>query len=272
MKGWCSSTGEAETEKLRTWAGDLAGKTQGVVAVVNRIDVPTPSAWDFSSGQSALAGLWHDTVRFIPIFLLGLLILALSALAGWFTARRARKSLGRRVPSKLLRGVLAWGLGTLVFLVGTYVVLRVAGLAQLALTLVGGTGLLGLALGIAFRDITENFLASIFLSVQRPFETGDLVEVDGDHRLRAAAQRAHHHADDARRQPRAGPQLHRLQEHPLATTRRTRTGASRSSSASATTTRSTRRRRWRARCWRTIPPCSTTPSPGCWRTTSARRR
>lgn len=172
-------TGEAETEKLRAWAGDLAGKTQGVVAVVNRIDVPTPSAWDFSSGQSALATLWHDTVRFIPLFLLGLVILALSALAGWFTARRARRSFGQRIPSKLLRGVLAWALGTFVFLVGTYVVLRVAGLTQLALTLVGGTGLLGLALGIAFRDITENFLASIFLSVQRPFETGDLVEVEG---------------------------------------------------------------------------------------------
>ncbi|MEO8605059.1 MAG: mechanosensitive ion channel domain-containing protein, partial [bacterium] len=45
--------------------------------------------------------------------------------------------------------------------------------------MVGGTGLIGLAVGIAFRDITENFLASIFLSMQRPFETGDLVEVTG---------------------------------------------------------------------------------------------
>jgi small-conductance mechanosensitive channel len=55
----------------------------------------------------------------------------------------------------------------------------VAGLTQLALTVVGGTGLVGLALGIAFRDITENFLASIFLSVQKPFETDDLVEISG---------------------------------------------------------------------------------------------
>jgi small-conductance mechanosensitive channel len=55
----------------------------------------------------------------------------------------------------------------------------VSGLTQLALTVVGGTGLIGLALGIAFRDISENFLASIFLSMQRPFDTGDLVEVSG---------------------------------------------------------------------------------------------
>lgn len=46
--------------------------------------------------------------------------------------------------------------------------------------MVGGTGLIGLIVGIAFREITENFLASIFLSMQRPFETGDLVEVSGE--------------------------------------------------------------------------------------------
>jgi len=62
-------------------------------------------------------------------------------------------------------------------LVGLYLVLRIAGLTQLALTVVGGTGLIGLVLGIAFRDITENFLASLFLSFQQPFRDGDLVEV-----------------------------------------------------------------------------------------------
>src|SRR5690606_22705702 len=60
------------------------------------------------------------------------------------------------------------------------IILRVFGLTQLAMTVVGGTGLIGLALGIAFRDITENFLASIFLSMHRPFETGDLVEITGE--------------------------------------------------------------------------------------------
>jgi small-conductance mechanosensitive channel len=65
----------------------------------------------------------------------------------------------------------------LVMLVGLYLVLRIAGLTQLALTVVGGTGLIGLVLGIAFRDITENFLASLFLSLQQPFREGDLIEV-----------------------------------------------------------------------------------------------
>lgn len=78
-----------------------------------------------------------------------------------------------------MRSVVAGGVGILVFLFGTYIVLRASGLTRLAMTVVGGTGLVGLAVGIAFRDITENFLASIFLSMQRPFAMGDLVEVCG---------------------------------------------------------------------------------------------
>ena len=49
-----------------------------------------------------------------------------------------------------------------IFIVGFYIALRVSGLTRLAVTLLGGTGLVGLALGFAFRDIAENYLASIF--------------------------------------------------------------------------------------------------------------
>jgi small-conductance mechanosensitive channel len=121
--------------------------------------------------------LWRDFIRSLPFFFFGLLILTLSAGAGVVATRGTRTLLRPRVRANLLRNVMARGMGVLVFLCGVYIILRVAGLTQLALTVVGGTGLIGLAVGIAFRDITENFLASIFLSVQRPFETGDLVEI-----------------------------------------------------------------------------------------------
>ena len=121
--------------------------------------------------------LWRDLIRSLPFFVFGLFVLALSVGAGMLATRGALAFLGRRIRAKLLRNVLARGAGVLMFLFGFYVVLRVSGLTQLALTVVGGTGLIGLVVGIAFRDITENFLSSIFLSMQQPFETGDLVEV-----------------------------------------------------------------------------------------------
>src|SRR5690606_37970753 len=62
---------------------------------------------------------------------------------------------------------------------GLYLVLKVSGLTRLAVTVLGGTGLMGLVLGFAFRDIAENFLASILISMQNPFASGDLIEVAG---------------------------------------------------------------------------------------------
>lgn len=169
--------GEAETEDVRTWAGNLARNTRDVAAVVNEIEAPEPSPWDFSATSSGVSRLWRDFLGSLPFVIFGLLILALSAVAGLLVMRFARRALERRIGARLLRGLLARAAGLAVFLLGLYIVLRVAGLTQLALTVVGGTGLVGLALGIAFRDITENYLASIFLSVQRPFKIGDLIDV-----------------------------------------------------------------------------------------------
>lgn len=171
--------GRAESAELKKWAGDLARNTQGVAAVANQMVVKESSAWDFSSARAGLSELWRDVLRALPLLMLGVVILVLTALVAWATMRGVRGLLARRISSRLLRGLFARGAAVLVLLIGLYIVLRISGLTQLALTIVGGTGLIGLAVGIAFRDITENYLASIFLSTQRPFQTGDLVEIAG---------------------------------------------------------------------------------------------
>ena len=172
--------GQVESEELKKWAGDLARNTQDVVAVVNRMEILEPPVWDFSVASRGLVTLWREFILSLPFIVFGLLILALSMGAGMLATRGARAFLRRRVRTKLLQNVIARGVGGLVFLCGAYLILRVFGLTQLALTVVGGTGLIGLIVGIAFREITENFLASIFLSMQRPFETSDLVQVCGE--------------------------------------------------------------------------------------------
>lgn len=172
-------SGQASSTDRKAWAGDLSRNTQDVVAVVNRMEVLPPSLLDLSPAWRGLGTLWRDFVRTLPLILVGLLILALSVGVGVITTRVARVFLRERLRARLLRNAAATGAGALVVLLGAYVILRVFGLTQLAFTVMGGTGLIGLAVGIAFRDITENFLASIFLSLQHPFETADLVEVAG---------------------------------------------------------------------------------------------
>jgi len=169
--------GTAENAESRQWAGDLAKNTEGVIAVVNQIEVAPTTVWDFEPTFKVLNDLVRGFVRLLPLIVVALGVIAVSWIFARLTVHLLRRRFLSRSGSQLLHEVAARVGGILVMLVGLYLVLRIAGLTQLALTLVGGTGLIGLILGIAFRDITENFLASLFLSLQQPFREGDLVEV-----------------------------------------------------------------------------------------------
>jgi len=171
--------GQTTTDERRVWAGELARGTQGVVAVVNLIDVMPGNAWDFSPAWAGMAQLWRQSVRQLPWIVFSLGIIVLAFIVARLTRILLQFALRNRFGSQLLRNITAWLGGVVVFLGGLYVVLYVSGLTGIALTVLGGTGLIGLVLGIGFRDITENFLASIFLSVQTPFRTNDVVEVNG---------------------------------------------------------------------------------------------
>lgn len=171
--------GRTSREQYVEWAGALAHNTQGVVAVVNRIALTERSIWSLAPALEELHGLVAKTVQALPFVGFGLLVLGLSWMVAKLAHHVTRRLVHRRLSNALLRDVTARAIGVLVFLVGLYIVLRVSGPTRLALTVVGGTGIAGLVLGIAFRDIMENFLASILISMQHPFRAGDLVEVAG---------------------------------------------------------------------------------------------
>ncbi|MEO8269771.1 MAG: mechanosensitive ion channel domain-containing protein [Aureliella sp.] len=172
-------TGTAIEPDYKTWAGDLARNTQDVAAVVNRMTVAEKSIWDFSSAFGELRKFQASTVQAIPLIIFGMLVLLLT----WFFAKLASgiatRLLVGSVPNKLLRWVISRAIMLPILIFGIYLVLRISGLTQLALTVLGGTGLIGLVIGIAFQDIAENFLASILISIQKPFRVGDLIQVTG---------------------------------------------------------------------------------------------
>ena len=170
-------SGQAKNGDYRKWAGDLARNTQDVVAVVNQMELTEPSLWDLKPAFEELQNLWRGFIRSLPLVIFSLLILLLTIILTRCSARLIRRSLRKRVSNTLLLNVVGYTAGVITLLTGLFVVLQIAGLTNVATTVLGGTGLLGLILGIAFRDITENFLASIFLSVQNPFRSGDLVEI-----------------------------------------------------------------------------------------------
>lgn len=171
--------GATSEERHREWGANLARRTEGVVAVVNRIELTPRSLTDLKPALEGLERLWMGVIRSTPLVLVGGLLLLAAYLLGRAATWAIRGGFRRRGHADLVRDIVARALGLMVFTLGLYVALRIAGLTRLAATILGGTGVLGLVLGIAFRDIAENTLASILLTRQQPFRKGDLVLIDG---------------------------------------------------------------------------------------------
>jgi small conductance mechanosensitive channel len=171
--------GRTPKEEYREWAGNLARNTQDVVAVVNRLEIIPRSAWDFSPAFTELQTLWRRAIQAIPLFIFGAVVLFLAWWVAQYAAQLSEHVLANRLGSPLLTAIVSRTIAVPVFLLGLYLVLQLAGLTQLALTLLGGTGLVGIIIGFAFRDIAENFLASLLLSIRQPFRSKDLIEVAG---------------------------------------------------------------------------------------------
>lgn len=161
----------------KDWAENIAYRTQDVIAVVNKIQVVNPNPWSLAPLVDQTQTLFQRALRHIPQWIVSLFILLLSIFLAKRLVATARRLLMRRVDSLMLRSLIARLVAIPVLVIGIYLVFSVSGLGSLATTLIGGTGLVGLIIGIAFRDITENFLASILLSIQRPFVLGDMIKV-----------------------------------------------------------------------------------------------
>lgn len=124
-----------------------------------------------------LAAWWNGFLSILPNLAAAILVLLLfytfSRIARWMTMQAAKRS---DLPDSLQR--LFAGLASItVFVVGVMVSLSVLGLHKTVTTALAGAGVIGLALGFAFRDVAANFVSGVFLIFRRPFTEDDLIEV-----------------------------------------------------------------------------------------------
>lgn len=131
-----------------------------------------------SSAQSLLSQLWESFVYRLPGLALGIVIMVAFILLAPHIANVFVKPLTKTTTSPLLRSVIQRSVSLILMLLGIYLFLFLAGLTGFAIAVVSGTGVVGLILGFAFRDIAENFISSLLLTIQRPFRIGDIVQIN----------------------------------------------------------------------------------------------
>ena len=171
-------SGAVVNDEQRQRAERLAKGVQGVSEVDNQLQLSTDLGTRL---RAAAADTRTQVTRWIaglPILLVALLIVALAAWLGRFVARHlswlrldARNPYLNQLIARIVQFVIVGA--------GIVMALDLLGATKLVGALLGSAGVVGLALGFAFRDIAENYIAGIMLSLRRPFAPGDTVNVDG---------------------------------------------------------------------------------------------
>ena len=132
---------------------------------------------EFTPLQTAWQQLMHmvkSTIELIPNVLIAIVVFIIF----WFIAkfsRRLIKNFTRRKKSRNLGLVLARLSQGLIILVGAFIALAIVVPSFKPGDLVQLLGVSGVAVGFAFRDILQNFLAGILILITEPFVIDDQI-------------------------------------------------------------------------------------------------
>ena len=115
----------------------------------------------------------------LPNMITGILVILLFIILGklfnTFIGKRIQKRWKDTIISNFVSEATKWSF----YIFGIIIALNIVGFGGIASSLIAGAGISAIIFGFAFKDIGENFLAGIILALKRPFEIGDIIEVQG---------------------------------------------------------------------------------------------
>jgi small conductance mechanosensitive channel len=160
-------------------AKGIVNELSGVVAVESGVEITLDVE---SNVAPLLANLKSDVrrlVRSMPVFGIAFLVFLLISIAGNFLGRLS--GLWARIARNLFIGeLIGQAIKVVSIAIGLVVALNIVGAKSVIGTVLGGAGVIGLAIGFAVRDSLENYISSIMLSLRQPFRSKDRVKI-GDH-------------------------------------------------------------------------------------------
>ncbi len=176
--------GSVDSGRSRELAGELAAQISEVAAVSNRIEESRSVSRRLSVALERLESRTWILLESLPLLILALLVVVLAWIAARLLARWGAL-LDWLSDNPFVRDLLRQLLRFAVFSIGVLLALEILDATALVGAVLGAAGVVGLAVGFAFRDLVENYIASVLLSLRQPFAPNDLVQI-GDHEGRVA--------------------------------------------------------------------------------------
>lgn len=114
---------------------------------------------------------------YLPLLPIAFGVLLLALAIAWLVGRLGNL-FRRMITNPFLSGIAMRGVQLSVLLAGVLVALEILDAVALIGGVLGAAGVFGLAIGFAFKDLVENYIASILLSLRQPFRPQDHVVID----------------------------------------------------------------------------------------------
>lgn len=121
---------------------------------------------------------WLESLTaMLPNFVVAVLVLVLFYFLAKVVKLVATKILKRFYDKPAIRNLFSTIAYIAVLTIGLMVALNVLHLKQTVSSLLAGAGIIGLALGFAFQDISANFISGILIAIRKPIQVGDIIKV-----------------------------------------------------------------------------------------------
>jgi small-conductance mechanosensitive channel len=135
---------------------------------------PGPSRFDLIIARLELFA--DSAVQLLPALAIAVLVVALT----WFIARLVTRGdfLFRFVGNPFARDLARAAVRLAIVVAGLIIALELLDATALIGAVLGAAGVLGIAVGFAFRDLVENYIAGILLSLRQPFAPDDAVVIN----------------------------------------------------------------------------------------------
>ncbi len=134
---------------------------------------------DFSVAWKTGANILNEIISLLPNIILGILVLILFLVVASVARSVARRIALRRLTHQGVALLLARLVHTSIAVLGFLIAISVIAPSFQAADLIKILGVGTVAIGFAFQNILQNFLAGILLLLQEPFRLGDLISVTG---------------------------------------------------------------------------------------------
>ena len=129
--------------------------------------------------QDQLVGMGEGFVRALPNMVIALVVLLITWIVAKFAMRIADRLVGSTEIRPSLKNLIDTVVKLVIWLIGLMIALIVVMPGMTPASLVAGLGIGAVAIGFAFQDIFENFLAGVLIMLREKMRIGDIIECEG---------------------------------------------------------------------------------------------